>query len=150
MPLETPAGEQAPVEVTLAHAMPGRVRLRLLGAGGAGLEALAAALSRRPGVLKVAFRTETGSLLVLHDGRFRPELDPALRLVTHRHAASAPRPRETRPVPPLAKPGAMAGAAAFSGLALLQMARGRVLPPALTLFWYAATLFGGRSRPPAG
>lgn len=140
----------APVDVRLAHAMPGRVRLRLAGPGSAGLEGLAATLSRRPGVLKVAFRMETGSLLILHDGRFRPELDPALRMVTRRPPAPSA-PRRAKPAPALGVgAGEMAGAAAFSGLALLQMARGRVLPPALTLFWYAATWFSGRSRPPGG
>lgn len=139
----------APLEAVLVHSMPGRLRLRLAQPRHPGMEPLAAELSRRPGVLKVAFRVETGSLLVLHDGRFRPEADPALRLVTPRSAAPAavsarPRPAGT------AQMGGIAGAAAFSGLALLQMARGRVLPPAVTLFWYAAALLGGGSRKSGG
>ncbi|MBA4790824.1 MAG: hypothetical protein H2042_14075, partial [Rhizobiales bacterium] len=61
------------VDAVLVHSMPGRLRLRLVPAHHPGIEAVAAALSGRPGVLKVAYRAETGSLLVLHDGRFRPD-----------------------------------------------------------------------------
>lgn len=141
----------APLEAFLVHSMSGRLRLRLVRPRHPGIEPLAAELSRRPGVLKVAFRGETGSLLVLHDGRFRPEVDPALRLVKRQPAAAPVPPALPRPRPAdVAQMGGIASVAAFSGLALLQMARGRVLPPAVTLFWYAAALLGGGSRRSGG
>lgn len=144
----------APLEAVLVHSMPGRLRLRLARPRDPGLEALAAELAGRPGILKVSFRAETGSLLILHDGRFRPQDDPALRLVQRAApgaaAKSAPKPSSAAPtrVAAASRTGDLAGAAAFSGLALLQMARGRVMPPAITLLWYAATLLAGRTRRP--
>lgn len=144
----------APLEAVLVHSMPGRLRLRLVRPRHPGIEPLAAELSRRHGVLKVAFRVETGSLLVLHDGRFRPEADPALRLLTPRSAPAGPSSARSgrAGVAQAARPqlGGIAGAAAFSGLALLQVARGRVLPPAVTLLWYAAALLGGGGRKSGG
>ncbi|WP_127091552.1 hypothetical protein [Aquabacter cavernae] len=136
-----------PLDVVLVHSMPGRLRLRLARAPLSGIEAVAAELSGRPGVLKVAYRAETGSLLVLHDGRFRPEADPALRLVPARPGGAAP---SRTPGRGKGLGGGVAGAAAFSGLALLQMARGRVLPPALTLVWYAVSLLKGLPRKSGG
>ncbi|MEW6123081.1 MAG: hypothetical protein AB1698_10755 [Pseudomonadota bacterium] len=136
------------VDAVLVHSMPGRLRLRLVPAHHPGIEAVAAVLAGRPGVLKVAYRAETGSLLVLHDGRFRPEAEPTVRLVPSARAGGSAPPRARREGVRLG--GGVAGAAAFSGLALLQMARGRVLPPAVTLVWYAASLLKGFPRKSGG
>jgi hypothetical protein len=134
------ATSAAPCAV-LAHALPGRLRLRLpaLRGDGAGMAALAAALGAVPGVLAIAAAPLTGSLLLRHTGPAEAVLAAAglaglLRVVP---AAAAPASASALPVAALLP---AAGAVASAGLALLQLARREALPPALTLGCYAVEL----------
>jgi hypothetical protein len=117
----------------LAHASPGRTRLRFRSRAGDTdfFSACAARLSELPGVLAVQPRALTASLLIEHEGRFealaRRAQEAGLFLVTDDEPES----------PALTIPPA---AGVLGALALLQLFRSNILPPAITLAWYAASL----------
>lgn len=123
----------------MAHASAGRTRLRFpeLRGSAAALEALAARLGKIDGVRATAVRPFTGSILVRHDGPFRD--------LARRAAAEALFDLDDSPVrearsPAVGRPVPAAVAMVFAGLGVMQIFERRVLPPALTLFWYAASL----------
>lgn len=128
------------IELVLVHAMPGRMRLKLAGPPGQFfvLAAAGAKLKKLPQVRSVDLRPRTGSIVVVHDGPVEA-LAPAMTeagLALLRPAA----PDRMPAIPSLPIPAGTAAAVAFAGLALYQIAKGRVMPPAITLAWYAASL----------
>lgn len=141
---------------TIAHRMPGRIRLSVPEMRGdeAFFTGLAAQLSGQPDVVRVRPNTRAGSLLVEHTGEAGPilawaEAEQLLQLAPDGAAAapggaagplSAPGPAvrlvSGRDIDPMF----MAGVA-FLGMGLLQVVRGQVMVPAATAFWYAISVF---------
>jgi hypothetical protein len=103
----------------------------------------AARLAEFEGVLAVTPRAVTASLLIEHQGAFDPI---AGRARAEGLFALEPAPHEDPPAPRLAVPG-LAGV--LGALAVVQLFRQRVLPPAVTLLWYAASVAGRRHLPSA-
>ncbi len=133
------SGRSLPV-ATIAHASPGRTRLRLPAERDApeALATLGAALARLAPVEAVEVRPFTGSLLVHHAGDFGEIA--RLALAEGLFEIEGAPPRGQRSEPRLAGGLASLTALAFTGLGVMQLFQNRVLPPALTLFWYAASL----------
>lgn len=134
MNMELPAAQ-------IAHAMHGRTRLRLPDRRGDAdfLASVASGLASLPGVFDVETRPLTGSVLIAH---FSPldELADAARnagLFDLRSAPAAPGPEPKVEFDPK-----LVVALALAGLALWQMSREKIVPPALTLLWYASNLGG--------
>ena len=121
--------------------MPGRVRLRIAECRGDGVffAAVATGLSTIAGVHKVEVRPLTGSVLIAHG----PPLDhigaaaKKARLFAVGIPSSVSSPVLSMPLEPKLIIGVGLGV-----FALWQLAQGRVLPPAVTLGWYAANLTG--------
>ena len=147
----------------IRHQLPGRVRIGLEGPlpDVAALTDTARAIASVPGVEQVEFRPETASLLLRHRGRFEPlaaALEEAGLLVL---APAEP----VAPIDPVGETferleraedlvGRLTGgradlwSIAYLGLVaggLVQLARGRVAGPAVTLFGQAASLALSRS-----
>jgi hypothetical protein len=141
----------------VAHASRGRVRLRLQGARGRPqrLEQVRRKLTELDGVDHVHINPDTGSVLVQGSvgiealGRFAmqsglfalegemPELKPVLdEVMTHAATADAELKRLTGGRIDLAS----AVVLSLAGLALVQLIRGEIAAPALTVLWYAASL----------
>ncbi len=153
-----------PAAARLVHRLPGRLRLVLDEGRRAAdrLDRLAVELALVEGVRSVAVNPLTGSVLVHHDGpaealvervRSRGLLrvdsleprEPALRERLARRLARLDRTidRATRGELDLA-------GAALLGLlllALVQLARGRIAGPALSLLWYASGILRTGARP---
>lgn len=134
MSIDLPAAE-------VAHAMPGRTRLRLAERRGDAVffASVANGLLSLPGVFDVETRPLTGSVLIAH---FNPldELGDAARtsgLFDLRSSPVAP----TLDLKVEFDPKLIV-AFALAGLALWQISRDKVVPPALTLLWYASSLGG--------
>lgn len=125
---------------TVLHTMPGRTRLRIGGRRGDDVffASVATGLSTIAGVSYVDVRPLTGSVLMQHTA-------PLVRI-----AAAAEKSRlfalasaDPPPVAPaIAIDPKMVVALGLGALALAQFAQGRILPPAITLGWYAAGLAG--------
>jgi hypothetical protein len=135
----------APPGAHTAHASAGRTRLRVPSRrGDAGyFSSSAARLAEFEGVLAVTPRAATASLLIEHEGDFDPI---ARRARAAGLFALEPTPEEEDAAPRLTVPG-LAGV--LGALAVVQVFRQRVLPPAVTLLWYAATVAGRRHLPSA-
>jgi hypothetical protein len=123
--------------------VPGRIRLRIVGhRGDARFFALLAQRALMlPGVLAVSANPATCGLLL----RFHGEL-PALLEAAAREGVFATDPTDlpagdARPVA-----DARLATMLFGGLAALQVLRGSLLPPAVTLAWYAANLLREADR----
>jgi hypothetical protein len=134
MSRELPAAE-------VAHAMPGRTRIRLPHHRGdaAFFASVASGLSSLPGVLGVETRPLTGSVLIGHFSPLDDLGDAARRAGLF----------ELRPEPVSAAAKAtvdfdprLVVALALAALALWQISREKIIPPALTLLWYASHLGG--------
>jgi len=127
----------------IVHTSSGRTRFRFAGRLGDRdfFERLANRLAGLEGVVEIRARPLTGSMIVLHEASIAEVLERCVGLFKVGAGQGAPEPG------PLSLPqieGAVA--AAMTGLALMQTARGRVLPPALTLLWYAAGIAGLPAR----
>jgi hypothetical protein len=130
----------------LVHRMAGRARLRIATRRGDEkfFAMLAAGLSAHPGVTKVEAAVLTGSVVIRH---VRPldEITAAaesaglFRVGESEATAVPPPPLEWPKLPVEPK---LALAAGLGLVALWQFARGKALPPALTLLWYASRLAG--------
>jgi hypothetical protein len=129
----------------IVHEMPGRARLRISSRRGDAsfFTAIAAGLSAHPGVSKVDFAALTGSLVIQHTGPLEEIVAASEKAELFRvgeaevTAAAAPHELPKLPVDPK-----LAIAAGLGAIALWQLAKGKTLPPALTLVWYAARLAG--------
>ncbi len=126
----------------IAHAMPGRARLRLPDhRGDAGFFAsVASGVSALPGVYKVETRPLSGSVLIQHFGPLDKLGDAARRagLFSLDTTGDAPAHDDSRGE---FDPKRLV-ALALAGLAIWQISREKVVPPALTLLWYASQLGG--------
>jgi hypothetical protein len=114
----------------IEHAIPGRMRLRFCARRGetAFFARLAARLQAHPDVRRVIANPRTGSLLVLHAGNSREIA--ALAGIEVKDAADAP-------LPARRQSAAKLQSVTLAALALLQLARGRVLDGASQHLWHA-------------
>lgn len=132
-----PRARAEPPPARLTSVAPGRVRLNL---GSAGRDpARATALARDalllPGVVSAVANPLTGSLLLRFRGEAEPVFAAAARQGLFRVATTGQRPAAPARAAPIA-------AVALGLLAAVQALRGAVLPPAVTLLWYAASIGG--------
>ncbi len=124
----------------IAHAMPGRARLRIADRRGdaAFFASVASGLSAIAGVRAVEVTPLTGSVLIQHSG-------PLARIGVAAEEArlfavnGAPVAQAT---PEIAFDPKIVVALGLCAAALWQLSRERFLPPALTLLWYASHLGG--------
>ena len=132
--------DSLPIAV-IVHAMPGRARLRIAERRGDAVffASLATGLSNIPGVRKVEVRPLTGSILIQHGPPLERISTAAqeARLFVLGNAHSVPPATPAMSIDPKVVVGLGLGA-----LSLWQITEGRVLPPAITLAWYAASLTG--------
>ena len=125
----------------IVHAMAGRARLRIGERRGDAVffAAMATGLSTIAGVHKVEVRPLTGSLVIQHGPPLEHIATAAqdARLFVLGKASAVPPPIATVGIAPRGLVGLGLGA-----LAVWQLAEGKILPPAITLAWYAAGLAG--------
>lgn len=131
-----------PPEASLVHALPGRVRLRFeqQQRDRVFLAAIATALSAIEGITRVETRPSTGSLIIWHSASLAhiESVAEARKLFTIDRVRPAGSPQ-----PPISMPNRKAlVTAAMGALAVWQVSRGRILPPALTLAMYAIEIAG--------
>ncbi len=125
----------------VAHAMPGRTRIRLPDHRGdaAFFASVASGASSLPGVFDVETRPLTGSVLIAHFSSL-DELSDAARKAglfdLHAVPVSATAQSTVKFDPKHVI------AVALAALAVWQISREKVVPPALTLLWYAGHLVG--------
>jgi hypothetical protein len=121
----------------IASAVPGRLRLRF--SAQRGDAAFFATLAPRalvlPGVLAARATPATGGLLL----RFHGDLAALLEAAARERLFAATLPREAGLASRPAELGRIGGTA-LALLAVVQALRGAVLPPAVTLLWYAGSL----------
>jgi hypothetical protein len=117
-----------------------RTRLRLAQRRGdeSFLNWLAVQLSTLPGVTHASAHALTGSVLILHNGDPGAILDRAVGEGLFAITRDEPKAELDMAAARVAVPVATAGL--LAALAVWQLLRGRALPPAVTLAWYAATL----------
>ncbi len=125
----------------VVHAIPNRTRLRIPSRRGDPVffASIATALAAMPGIRRVAVQSVTGSVLLEHG-------KPATKLLEEIADAGLFRVselrRQTQPLQPVAFDPKIAVGVGMGVFALWQLTKGRVLPPAITLGWYAAALTG--------
>jgi hypothetical protein len=132
------AGDLPSAEVL--HSIDGRTRLRVSAKAGnvPFFATLADGLVRLDGVISVRTRPLTGSVVVVHEGTFA---GLATRAQGENLFAVLPYPGHAESSATSRIAGApAAGAVAMAALGTFQLFQQRVLPPAITLFWYALTL----------
>jgi hypothetical protein len=126
----------------IVHAIPNRTRLRISSRRGDTVffASIATALAAMPGIRQVSVQAVTGSVLIEHSKPL-PKLQDAIAeaRLFRISAAELPPQRPSEPAVLDARIFMGLGMAAF---AILQFSRGTILPPALTLGWYAASLTG--------
>jgi hypothetical protein len=125
----------------VAHAMPGRARLRIADRRGDAVyfASVSKALSAIAGVRAVEVAPMTGSVLIQHSGPLA-RIGVAAKEARLFVVGEAPQiPRETAEIS--IDPKIVAALALFAA-ALWQMSKERVWPPAITLLWYASRLGG--------
>ena len=143
--------ERAP-RAEVAHAIEGRTRLRFREHAGdaAALAAIATRLGELDGVDSVSIRALNGTVVMTHDGHFDEYAERAARAGMLELIAPEPgRGNGDAVALPMRSAPALA-AVTFAALGLLQIGEKRVLPPAITLFWYATELFRRSQQPPEG
>jgi hypothetical protein len=142
--------ERAP-QAEVAHAIAGRTRLRFREHAGdaVALTAIATRLGDLEGVDTVSIRALNGTVVMTHDGHFDEYAARAARAGMLEIIATEHGQGEVGEVPAaLGSPPALV-AFAFGALALFQISEKRILPPAITLFWYATELLRrARQQPP--
>jgi len=123
----------------VVHAMPGRTRLRIPARRGDGVffAAMATGLSTLPGVRHVEVRPLTGSLVIEH-GTPLERIGAAAREARLFMIGNAPPP----PTEPAAIDPKILVGVGLGAFAVWQILEGKILPPAVTLAWYAASLTG--------
>jgi hypothetical protein len=133
----------------IVHAMPGRARLRIADRRGDPVffASVATGLSTIRGVQKVEVRPLTGSILIQHGSplaRIAVAAQEA-RLFAVGDAGCVPPATAATSIDPKVVVGIGLGV-----LSVWQLAAGHVLPPAITLAWYAAGLTGFLANGSAG
>lgn len=141
------------VTATVVHFLPGRIRLRFRGMAAADLATLREQIASLPGVTEVRADSRTGSMLILGDAVSYGALEAASRRAGH----ALERAEEARPLIDhlsnrleaadqrlrQASGGgldiASVAVLVLLGTAVIQMARGRIAGPAITILWYAAS-----------
>ncbi|WP_330084899.1 hypothetical protein [Methylocystis iwaonis] len=133
----------------IAHAMPGRARLRFPDRLGDSdfFASVSSGLSALPGVYKVAARPFTGSVLIEHGDALEKVSEAALEAGLFAIGEARSATKTDKPVD--LDPKALV-ALALVGLALWQVAREKFFPPAFTLLWYAGHLAGVWRSPESG
>jgi hypothetical protein len=131
-----------PPLAAVAHRRVGRARLRFLDQRNhaAFFRTLAGRLSLLPTVSRVDARPLTGSVIIYYRGSwpaFAESVERAGLFVIERGKAESAGAARALPVTAQAS---LALAGGHLALAAWQLARGRTLPPALTLVWYAGML----------
>jgi hypothetical protein len=133
----------------LVHAMQGRTRLRIAARRGDAVffASVATGLSTIPGVHKVDVRPLTGSIVLEHSPLLAQvaKLAEGARLFVLTDVGNPP-----PATPAVSFDPKIVVAVGLGVFALSQLARGHILPPAITLAWYAASLTGFRSNGTAG
>jgi hypothetical protein len=125
----------------LVHAMPGRARLRIIERRGDTVffAAIATGLSALPGVHRVDVRPFTGSIVIAHGpsiARIGAAAEQAGLF------ALVETPEEPADWPELSIDPQFAVMVGLGLVALWQLSRGQMFPPAVTAAWYAAHLAG--------
>ena len=125
----------------VAHAMPGRARLRVADRRGdaAYFASVAKGLSAIAGVRNVEVAPMTGSVLIQHSG---PLARIGVAAQEARLFAVGEAPQAAREAPAASIDPKVVAALALFAAALWQMSKESVLPPAITLLWYASRLGG--------
>jgi hypothetical protein len=158
-----------PAVASVRHALAGRTRIGIDARRGdaAFFAALAEELSGLPGVRSVEVHPLTGSALIRHDGAFSRialsageaglftvEVQPAATVTGKGERETPQGTHRAKAAPAASDPEAAMGlngrhllAVIFLALAIVQVLRGRLLSPALTLAWYAVTMLK-RDRAP--
>jgi hypothetical protein len=150
-------------DAQLAHVLPGRVRVKVPGRhrDTAFFADVASRLKACDGVIDVRASALTDSVLILHATDIEAIAEYAaqhgLFAMRVNRAAFGQQPRVPTHVPALflrrstqeepSDNGARTLSASLAGLGVWQSARGQIMAPALTLFWYAYDAW--RSRPSA-
>lgn len=119
-----------------------RTRLRFVERRGdeAFLNWLIVQLSALPDVTHVEAHALTGSVLILHDGASASVLDNATSAGLFTISGEYDEPRAQLDMEAASVAAPLVAAGLLSAFAIWQLLRGRVLPPAVTLAWYASTL----------
>jgi hypothetical protein len=125
----------------VAHAMPGRARLRVADRRGdaAYFASVSKGLSAIAGVRNVEVAPLTGSVLIQHSG---PLARIGAAAQEARLFAVGEAPQAARAAPEASIDPKVIAALALLAAALWQMSKENVLPPAITLLWYASRLGG--------
>ncbi|TLG77565.1 HMA2 domain-containing protein [Methylocystis sp. B8] len=125
----------------VAHAMPGRARLRIADRRGdaAYFASVSKALSAIAGVRAVEVAPMTGSVLIQHSG---PLARIGVAAQEARLFVVGEAPQITRETAEISIDPKIVAALALFAAALWQMSKERVWPPAITLLWYATRLGG--------
>ena len=126
----------------IVHAIPNRTRLRISSRRGDAVffASIATALAAMPGIRQVNVQSVTGSVLIEHSKPLPKLQDAIAEAQLFRISGAAPSSqRQSEPVVLDPRIFVGVGLAAF---AIWQFSRGSILPPAVTLGWYAASLTG--------
>jgi hypothetical protein len=125
----------------VAHAMPGRARLRVADRRGdaAYFASISKGLSAIAGVRAVEVAPLTGSVLIQHSG---PLARIGVAAQEARLFVVGEAPQVARVAPEASLDPKAVAALALLGAALWQMSRESIFPPAITLLWYASRLGG--------
>lgn len=127
----------------VVHAMPGRTRLRMCERRDdtAFFASVATVLSAMAGVHKVEIQPLTGSILVQHAVPLAQigAMAENARLFAIETSGALAAPTPSEPTKFVLDPK-LAAITALAVMALWQGGKGKFLPPAMTLVWYAASL----------
>jgi hypothetical protein len=125
----------------VTHAIANRTRLRIPSRRGDRVffASLATTLSIMPGIQRVTVQPVTGSVLLEHTKRLPKLLQAAQEAQLFKISESwqQPEPSQSTELDPKLLIGIGMGV-----FALWQLTQGRILPPAMTLGWYAASAAG--------
>ena len=125
----------------VTHAIANRTRLRIPSRRGDSVffASLATTLSAMPGIQRVTVQPVTGSVLLEHTKRLPKLLQAAQEAQLFKLSEPWQQPSSSEPA--TVDPKLLIGIG-MGVFALWQLTRGRILPPAMTLGWYAASAAG--------
>lgn len=133
--------EAIPVAV-IVHAIPNRTRLRISSRRGDAVffASIATALAAMPGIRQVKVQPVTGSVLIEHSKPLPKLKDVITEARLFQIAGSVPL-SQPASHPAVLDPKMFVGFG-MAAFAIWQFSKGSILPPAVTLGWYAASLTG--------